>query len=335
VAALPQGGRNTRLMLRGLASMLALLLSAAAVATEITPASARAEFEAMHTEEAQRQFELLLARQPDDAAALYYRGRLQLRQHRRKQAVQDLRRAVELQPATTEYRLSLCEALGAYIDEQPFYRQLGLAREIHQQLESALAGDPHSIGVHDGLMKFYLAAPALIGGGRDKALHEAQQIAAINPALGHIAYGVIASHDQRYADAEREFRAAMQAAPADPAARYELGQAQLAQQHYDAALATYEEMLRQFPRETAAYYHLANAAWQSGQRLVAGIEALKIYLARGPVRDADPSLAQAYRLLGRLSESSLRRDDARSAYRTALQLDPGDVEVAQALRKLD
>jgi tetratricopeptide (TPR) repeat protein len=335
VAALPKGDRNTRLMLRGLATLLALMLCAAAVASEITLTTARAEFEAMHTEEAQRQFEQLLKRQPDDAAALYYLGRLQLRQHRRKQAVQDLRRAVELQPTATEYRLSLCEALGAYIDEQPFYRQLGLAQEIHQQLDIALAGDPRSFGVHDGLMKFYLAAPALIGGGRDKALQEARQIAAINPARGHVAYGVIANHDRRYADAEREFRAAMQAAPPDAVARYDLGQAQLAQQHYDAAFATYEDLMRQLPRETAAYYHLANAALQSGQRLERGIEALKTYLARGPVRDEDPSPAQAYRLLGRLSESSLRKDDARSAYRSALQLDPSDAEVAQALRKLD
>ena len=323
------------MMLRSIPGLAALMLSATVAASDVTLASARAQFEAMHTEEAQRQFEQLQMQQPDDAAVLYYLGRLQLRQYHRKQAVQDLRRAVELQPAVTEYRLSLCEALGAYIDEQPFYRQLGLAQEIHNQLQTALAGDSRSVGVHDGLMKFYLSAPALIGGGHDKALQEAGQIAALNPARGHVAYGVIANHDKRYADAEREFRAATLAAPSDLLPRYELGQAQLAQRHYDAAFGTFEDLMRQFPLETAAYYHFANVAALSGQRLERGTEILKAYLARGPVSDEDPTLVMAYRVLGRLSELTAHRDDARNAYRIALQLDPADAEIAQALQKLD
>lgn len=323
------------MMLRGLA--LLALISGAGIATaaEVTLESATAEYSAMHNEEAQRQFELLQAQKPDDVAVLYHLGRLQWRSHHRKQAVQTLRHAVELQPARTLYQLGLCEALGAYIDELPFYRKLGIAQEIHRHLEVALANDPRSISVHDGLMKFYLAAPALIGGGRDKAWREAEQIAALDPASGHLAFGVIANHEKRYADAARELLAAVQLAPGDPMPRYALGQVQLAQQHYDAALATYQDVQRLFPRETAVYYHLANTAALSGQKLERGAEALKTYLARGPIRDEDPTPVQAYTLLGRLSELGRRRDDALSAYRIAQQLDPVDAEVAQALQKLD
>lgn len=323
------------MILRGLSALFALLLVTNVLAADVSLESARTQFFAMHTEEAQRQFALLQSQNPNDAAVLYFLGRLQLRQYHRKAAVQLLRRAVDLVPDNVDYRISACEAIGAYIDDVPFYRKLSLAQEIHQHLLAALALDPRSVEVHDGLMKFYLAAPALIGGGHDKAVQEAAQIAALNPARGRIANGVIANHDKRYADAEREFRAATQMAPNDALARYELGKVLQKQKRYDAAFSIYEEIMRQLPRETAAYYHFADTAAESGQRLDRGLEAAKSYVARGPLIDDDPSLVSAYRVLGRLSELSLRQDAARSAYQTALKMDPDNTETASALQKLD
>ena len=321
-------------MRRAVAGLLALAVSASAAA-EVTLESARADFEAMRTVDAQRQFSQLLAQHPDDPGLLYYLGRLQLRQYHRRDAVELLRRAVALRPTNTRYQLDLCEAIGAYIDEQPFYKKLGLAQEIHQHLLVALANDPRSVAVHDGLMKFYIEAPAVIGGGVDKAQQEAEQIAALDASRGHVAFAVIATHQRRYADAERELRAAVQAAPDDPLPRYALGQAQVAQQHFDAALSTYSEILKRFPRETAAYYQIAAVAMTSGHQLGRGLDAAKTYVARGPLIDDDPSPLQAYRLLGRLLEKCDEPAKARDAYRTALQLDPTDDAAAQALQKLD
>lgn len=323
------------MILRGLGAFLALVFAAAVCAADVSMDSARTQFFAMHSEEAQRQFEALRAQNPSDAEVLYYLGRLELRQFHRKQAVKLLRRAVELQPDVVEYRISVCEAIGAYIDDVPFYRQLGLAQEIYKHLETALALDPKSIQVHDGLMKFYLAAPALIGGGHDKAVAEAAQIAVLNPSRGYVATGLIAVNDKRYADAERDFRAAIQVSPNDPLARYELGKVQQAQKRFDAAFATFEEVMQLLPKETAAYYYYARTAAMANQRLDRGTERIKIYLARGQVIDDDPSLVAAYRVQGRLAELSSRLDVARSAYQTALRLDPDNAGAAAALKKLD
>ncbi|TXH05070.1 MAG: tetratricopeptide repeat protein [Nevskiaceae bacterium] len=322
-------------MIRRVFVALALLCGAASAWADITLDTARAEFRAMHNEEAQRQFEQLRTQAPDDPVVLHYLGRLQLRAYHRRQAVDLLRRAVALAPDIAEYRINLCEALGAYIDEVPFYRKLTLAREIHRNLLAGVAADPSVVDLHDGLMKFYLDAPLIIGGGHDQAEDEAARIAALDPVRGHVAHGVIAAHDRHYGEAEREFRAAIEAAPDRPLARYELGRVQLAQGHYDAALATYRALQQALPGETAVYYAMAEVAAQSGQRLEAGLTALNIYLARGPRTDDDPSLALAYRLLGRLSARGDRPEAAREAYRTALRLDPGDGVAAQALRQLD
>lgn len=223
------------MILRGLGVGIALLFSAGVFAADANLQSARTQFFAMHTEEALRQFEALRVQNPDDAEVLYYLGYLQLRQFHRKTAVKLMRRAVELKPEVVDYRIGACEAIGAYIDDVPFYRQIGLAREVYQNLKAGLAVDPKSIEVHDGLMKFYLGAPALMGGGHDKAVAEAAQIAVLNPSRGYVATGLIAVSDKRYGDAERDFRAAIQVAPDDPLPRYELGKVQLARRHFDSA----------------------------------------------------------------------------------------------------
>ena len=324
------------MILRGLSAFIALLFATAtAFAADVSLDSARVQFFAMHTEEAQLQFELLQSQNPSDAEVLYYLGRLQLRQYHRKSAVKLLRRAVESEPDVVAYRISVCEAIGAYIDDVPFYRQLGLAQEVYKHMQAALALDPRSVQVHDGLMKFYLAAPALIGGGHEKAVTEAAKIAVLNPSRGYVATGFIAVHDKRYANAERDFRAAIQIAPTDPLARYELGKVQQTQKHFDAAFATFEEAMQVLPRETAAYYHFANTAALANQRVDLGTEKIKIYLARGQVIDDDPSLVAAYLVQGRLAELSSKPDAARTAYQTALRMDPDNAAAAAALQKLD
>ena len=323
------------MMLRGISALLALLLSTAVFAADVTLDSARAAFTAMPSQEAQRQFSLLQKQTPNDPAVLFYLGRLQLRQNHRKASVQLLRRAVELQPDNVAYRLWVSAAIGAYIDDVAFYRKLSLAQEIHQHLEDALALDPRSVDVRDGLVRFYLSAPAIIGGGRDKAVTEAAQLMALDRSEGHIANGVIAIHDKRYADAEREFRAAIQASPKSAAPRYELGKLLQIQKRFDAAFATFEDVMQLMPRETAAYYYYANTASLANQRLDSGLEKVKVFLARGPVTDEDPTPVMGYRVLGRLSELSSRKDAARSAYQTAVQMDPDNAETVAALKKLD
>ncbi|PTU31022.1 tetratricopeptide repeat protein [Stenotrophobium rhamnosiphilum] len=323
------------MILRGISALLALLLGTAVFAADVTLDSARAEFVAMHSDEAQRQFTLLQAQTPNDPAVLFYLGRLQLRQNHRKTAVQLLRRAVELKPDNVDYRIWISAAIGAYIDDVPFYRKLSLAQEIHQHLDAALLVDPRSVDVRDGLVRFHLAAPTIIGGGRDKAVAEAARLMALDRSEGSIANGVIAIHDKRYVDAEREFRAAIQAAPKSAAPRYELGKLQQIQKNFDAAFATFEDVMQLLPRETAAYYHYAHTAALANQRLDSGLEKVKVFLARGPMTDEDPTPVMGYRVLGRLSALSAKKDAARNAYQTALKLDPDNAETAAALKKLD
>lgn len=323
------------MILRGLCACLALLWCASAWPADVSLESARAQYLAMHTEEAQRQFETLRAQNPNDAEVLYHLGYIQLRQYHRKAAVKLMRRAVELKPDVVKYRIGACEALGAYVDDVPFYRQIILAREVFENLKAGLAIDPKSIEVHDGLMKFYLGAPALMGGGHDKAVSEAAKIAVLDPSRGYVATGLIAVHDGRYADAERDFRAAIQTAPGSSLPRYELGKVQQLQKHFDAAFATFEEVMQVLPSEVAAFYHYANTAAMANQRVERGAEKIKAYIAHGPASNDDPSLVEAYRVQGRLAELESRLDLARSAYQTALRMDPDSTATAAALQKLD
>jgi len=150
-----------------------------------------------------------------------------------------------------------------------------------------------------------------------------------------VAKGLIAVSDKRYGDAEKDFRAAIQITLNDPLPRYELGKVQQIRKHFDAAFATFEEIMQAMPKETAAYYYYADTAARSGQRLDQGIERINTYLLRGQVTDNDPVAVDAYLVQGRLAELVAKPDLARIAYQTALKLDPDNAAAGAALRKLD
>ena len=61
------------------------------------------------------------------------------------------------------------------------------------------------------LGEFYLEAPGIVGGGRDKAEAQVQALAALDPAKADYLKGRIAEKKKDLAAAEKEYRAAIEA----------------------------------------------------------------------------------------------------------------------------
>src|SRR5206468_2603554 len=94
-----------------------------------------------------------------------------------------------------------------------------LARRVKAEFDRAAQLDPTSIDARHGLIQFYSQAPAVMGGGMDKAKEQALEIEKLNPMRGHLEMGALLMRDKDVAGAEREYRAAIDAAP-DSAAGY-------------------------------------------------------------------------------------------------------------------
>jgi hypothetical protein len=62
------------------------------------------------------------------------------------------------------------------------FRAMGMAGDIREAFQKAVELDPSNMDAQFGLMGYYLAAPAIAGGGIDKARDQARAIARVDAA---------------------------------------------------------------------------------------------------------------------------------------------------------
>lgn len=320
---------------RVLLILIAALLCQPASAADDRLSAAIAQFDTMRNDEALRNFIRLQERNPLNAQIFYYLGRLHLRKFHYEQAVQSLRRAIELDPAKADYRVSLCEALGEMVQRTSFLGQIDIAREVHKNLTEAVQVEPDSLRARDALMHYFLEAPTIAGGSSRKALDQAAAIAKLDPGLGRLALGDIAFGEKRYEDAAKEYAASAKLLPDSTDPLYQLVRTYQEQRRYADAQAVLEDILRRFPAESAVYYYQAENQILSGDISDKAVKLLETYLRKGPRRDEDPLLTEAYLELGHVQKRLGHTFAARRAYRAALNLYPDDEQAQSALEELD
>lgn len=116
-------------------------------------------------------------------------------------------RATTLDPHNSLYFLWLGRIYGEKADHAGFLSAAITVKKVRSSFERAVELDPRSWEARTDLAEFYLEAPGIVGGGRDKAQAEANQIQPLNPAMAHWVLARIAEKENDPAGAEREYRA--------------------------------------------------------------------------------------------------------------------------------
>jgi tetratricopeptide (TPR) repeat protein len=181
-------------------------------------------------------------------------------------------------------------------------RLLYLGWMIGQELEDAVRLDPAMVDARMDLVRFYVMAPRIVGGGVPKAKREAREIARRNPALGAFASGYIAYRQKEYGPARKRLQEAVRLA-SDPGSRILaltwLGYLSQETQQYADAFASFRAILAIDPAHREALYEIGRTAVFSGLEREAGEAALREYL-RGTPGDDMPSAEDARKQLERL-----------------------------------
>ena len=120
-------------------------------------------------------------------------------------------KAVALEPGNGVYHLWLGRIYGGKAERAGMFSAAGLAKKVHNEFERAVELAPDNWEARTDLAEFYLEAPGLVGGGKDKARAQAEQIAPLNPAMAHWVKGRIAEKSKDLDAAEQEYRAAVEA----------------------------------------------------------------------------------------------------------------------------
>ena len=312
---------------------LALLLAPTLGAQGAGLAPAVRLFESGRTAEAKALFAAAVQREPGNAEAHYYLGRIAMRANALGDATRELERATRLDGSRSVYFEWLGNAYGSQAQRANVLKQPGLARKTIAAWDRAVALDADNLEARENRVQYYLQAPGFLGGGADRAAAEAAEVRRRNPYRGALLTARLHERDKRHADAQRVYREAAVRFPDSLGVRYRLGYGYQATRQWDEAFAVFEAMARERPGEAGALYQIGRTGALSGQRLDAAERALRQYLRTTPGAD-EPPLAAAHYRLGMVLAHGGDAAGARREYEAALRLDPAHREARAALQKL-
>jgi len=228
-------------------------------------------------------------------------------------------KAVSLAPDNGLYHLWLGRIYGEKADHSNFLAAAGLAGKVRTEFERAVELSPNSWEARTDLAEFYLEAPAVIGGGKDKARAQAAQLTRLNPAMAHWVLARVAEKNKDDAAAEQEYRAAIDASNGGARAWVNLAGFYRRINRFDdmqQALRTAESKPLDRP---AALVDGASILLRAGRDYPAAIRLLRRYSALStPVEEAP--VFKAHCLLGELFEKQGDRPAAAEEYRAALAM---------------
>src|SRR6185503_1595694 len=137
-------------------------------------------------DEARPQVQAMLAKDKNDANAMFLMGRIFEAEGKSGDAVDWYEKAVKRDETNARYHLGLGNALGTEAQNASKFRQPFLARRVKSEFERAVALDPKMIDAREGLVGFYSQAPGFMGGDMDKAKAQAVEIGKMDKLRGHL-----------------------------------------------------------------------------------------------------------------------------------------------------
>ncbi|MGL6289662.1 MAG: tetratricopeptide repeat protein [Silanimonas sp.] len=310
----------------------------AATAQASTPAAVEALIKSRDAS-ALAQAQALVEANEGNAVAWTLLARAQLQKGEADDAVDSAEQAVELAPDNAQAQLWLGNSLGVRIGQVNVLRKMAMAPDLRDAFEAAVRLDPNLFDARTALIQFYLQAPEAIGGGIDKAKAQVAEIAKRNPVRGHLAQISIDRFNKDEAAAARSMDAALAAVAAASSLEHEVrlgvGMGLQSFERWDEALAYFQRWANEQPRAATPRYQLGRIAAVSGKHLDLGAEALRAVLGGGFERHQnDPRDTAAWWRLGQIEAHRGAKDAARTAFNTALRLDPTNEEAKKSLQAL-
>jgi tetratricopeptide (TPR) repeat protein len=262
---------------------------------------------------------LKLNSSPNDAAAhnLLCRAYFSLGEWDR--SLSACERAVSLAPQNSQFHLWLGRTYGEKADKAGIFSAAGLARKSRAEFETAVNLDPNSVDARSDLAEFYLEAPGIVGGGRDKAEKQATSLATLDPARAHWVSARIAEKKKDFTVAENEYKAAVEAGHGSASAWMNLGLFYKHREQYDQMVQALGHVRSARVDRPDALVDAAEILIHTQHNIPEAVELLRAYMRLSNQVEQAPAFKVHY-LLGTAAEKLGNRQNAAAEYRSALGL---------------
>ncbi|HEY6369244.1 MAG TPA: tetratricopeptide repeat protein [Candidatus Sulfotelmatobacter sp.] len=240
--------------------------------------------------------------------------------------------ARNLDPQRGLYHLWLGRVYGEKADRAGFMSAAGLAKKVRSSFERAVELDPRSWAARTDLAEFYVEAPGIVGGGKDKARQQADALMPINPGMAHWVLARIASKEKDASEAEREYRAAITASHSGTRAWLDLAiflRHANRLEEMEQALHTMESSPVDRPE---SLLDGASLLLRAGRAYPLAVRLVRRYL-ESPVEEGPAFKAHDY--LGQLLEKQGDRRAAAEEFRAALALSHTYARAQEDLKRVE
>ncbi|HEX4681699.1 MAG TPA: tetratricopeptide repeat protein [Gemmatimonadaceae bacterium] len=261
-------------------------------------------------------------------------GMISVAENKSGDAVEWFEKAIKANDRSSIHHLWLGNALGEQADHTNKIKLPFLARRVKGEFDKAVELDPSSVDARHGLIQFYSQAPGVMGGSMDKAKEQAREIGKLSPWRGHYETAQLLEREKDSAGAEREYTAAVAAAPDSNATYLYLASFLRRQKRYDEALTAYENLLKRRPDANNAHLNIGLTLNQANKDPERVERETRLWMANAPADAAKVNLSIAHYLLGQSAERQTRKDVAKGEYQQALTLNPKNNEAKKALDEL-
>ncbi len=242
-------------------------------------------------------------------------------------------RAVTLRPEDACYHLWLAREYGEKAANSSPLTAATFARKAKNEFERSVQLDPSSVEARLDLAEYYTEAPAIMGGGLDKARDQAVQVAKSNSAKSHLILARIAEKEKLFPEAEHQLRQAIGEAREPSEYWMELAEFYRLRGRSDDMQKAVQTALVQPGKPAETYFDAANELFLGGRDFPDAIVYLQKYLASGGMVEAAPAFRAHYQL-GQVYEKMGQAPAAVSEYQASLALASGFDRARKALDHL-
>jgi tetratricopeptide (TPR) repeat protein len=239
-----------------------------------------------------------------------------------------------LDPANAKYHLWLGRSYGEKAEHSGLLAAAKLAKKVRNEFETAVQLDPSNVEARADLAEFYMEAPVIMGGGRDKAEAQAKQLTNADPIKAGWLKGQLAEKYRDRASAENEYRNAIQASHGAAGAWLNLASFYRRTSRLDAMEDAIGHASSAPMKQPEVLIECAQMLLSSNRNLPEATELLRRYLNSSPTVEAAPAF-QAHYLLGTALEQRGDKPAAALEYRASLSLARSFTLAQNALDRLN
>jgi tetratricopeptide (TPR) repeat protein len=248
-------------------------------------------------------------------------------------AVRYCERAAQIDPGNAVFQLWLGRSYGEKANSAGPLSAYSFARKTVAAFITARTLDRQSVAIARDLAEYFSAAPSVVGGGSDKALSLAAEIAPSHPSDAAWIRAMVAAHEGDNERAEREYNDSIRldhysASTYIEFARHLRGRKLWGRFQQTVELATKTARIRPVDR-----YDAADLLLSTNRDLNGAAQQMRAYIQSGGYEEAAP-LFRAHFLLGEILLKSGDTNQAANEYRAALALASSYRPAAEALRRL-